>query len=255
MSVTRAMKKYEFAHFNSEDWDWRRDLVGKHGGASSSGPKGFFDGIKLEWFKLGECQCGKLERWEERKRTDSFEHNAERRMPASTPLLIKSEDCFYTSQYKTYYVEDAVKDEDNGIWTYFAKPANKNFRPMMIKPYTDKMYNLIIDQQGMTKKMLSVRLTDLVHQKDVTAKPYVLHADRYIGEVVDHVRYELGIGPHVKVSLVHDFKKVNERNTINTLGGVAKKTISKRPAQSFKTTVKKRCVVEDSIGVFATTDG
>ena len=132
MSVTRAIrqnsvavKKYEFAHFNIEDWDWRRDLVGKRGDASSSGPHAFFDGIKLDWLKLGECQCGKLERWEERKRTDSFEHNLERRMPCSIPLLLKSEDCFYTSQYKHYYVEDVVEDNDNGLWTYFAKPASQ----------------------------------------------------------------------------------------------------------------------------------
>ena len=31
--------------------------------------------------------------------------------------------------------------------------------------------------------------------------------------------------------------------------------VDKRPSQSIKMTVKKRCMVEDSLGVFATTDG
>ena len=39
----------------------------------------------------------------------------------------------------------------------------------------------------------------------------MLHLDRYIGEVVDHVRYELGIGAHVKVTIVHGTGNISDR--------------------------------------------
>ena len=109
----------------------------------------------------------------------------------------------------------------------------------------------------MANKMINVRLQDPMHHTDVTEKPYVLHSDRYIGEIVDHVRYELGIGTHVKVTIVHGTNKISERKAISDLAGqhTVQKTIKKRPSQSIKQTVKSRCVVEDNIGVLATTEG